>query len=120
MPYKGYSIKVESRRVLGLLLCIVLEGEPHLPGILFPSCLLGKGTIELGPTALHPPLTTGEGEQGCIKVGNYHVIINYIAFRKDSPIGVQDHGIACTHFIVILSYPVAEDEEHSVVMGTGG
>ncbi|MNW69473.1 hypothetical protein D3C74_484900 [compost metagenome] len=65
------------------------------------------------------PATPGaERDQRQIEVGDYHLIFRRPGFRQDTTIGIEDHRVAGTHFVVITPHAVAEQNKQAIVMGT--
>src|SRR5690606_13319334 len=70
-------------------------------------------------TATHPTPSGAAIEECHVEVGNYQGVFRTRCLGQDSPIAVEDHGIAGAYLVVVLAYAVGEKQEQPVVVGSG-
>src|ERR1044071_2607229 len=76
--------------------------------------------IKFRPPGATPKAAGGIRKKPGIEVGHDHRVIRFPGFGEDASVGIEDHGVAGSDFIIIDADTIAEDEEDAVVVGAAG
>jgi hypothetical protein len=86
--------------------------------IFFPTSILRERAIETGTASANPTYARAPVSQSGIQVGQNNLLFRSPGFAEDSTVGIQDHGVSRSDFIIVWTHTVCEDEKKTVVMGS--